>query len=86
MFYANAKYPESDITTLAITAIQNGEQVKIPISPCGACRQSLLESEMRFKTDIRVLMVGKNRIIEFNSISDLLPLNFSSFNLHNVGK
>jgi cytidine deaminase len=44
----------------------------------GSCRQSLLESENRFKQPMRILMYGKNRIHIANSVKDLLPLSFDA--------
>ncbi|MEA3452496.1 MAG: cytidine deaminase, partial [Bacteroidota bacterium] len=39
LFYANSKYPNIEIKTLAICAFNNNEYRKQPTSPCGSCRQ-----------------------------------------------
>ena len=46
MFYANARYPEEHICTIAIAARGvDGSFIKSPISPCGVCRQALIEAQ-----------------------------------------
>lgn len=68
VFYAHANYPESTIRSIAVTA-----------SPCGVCRQVLLESEKRAGVPIRVLLANGNEVRIFNSVKDLLPFGFDSF-------
>ncbi len=77
LFYANAKYPDVPVTKIAIVAIYNDEILSEPVAPCGACRQVMLETEIRFETPIRTILVGKNKIVAMNDIKSLLPLSFS---------
>ena len=54
-------------------------QVKgdMPISPCGICRQALLEQETRQGSAVRVLLAtSEGAVIELASAADLLPLHF----------
>ena len=45
-FYAHSQYPEARFNTIAIAACDvNGSELQLPISPCGSCRQALLEYE-----------------------------------------
>lgn len=77
VFYANSQYPQSAVHTLAIAAIgTDGKFTAPPISPCGACRQVLLETEQRFKTPMRVILYGTNEIFIIRSCSELLPFQF----------
>ncbi|MCQ2974809.1 MAG: cytidine deaminase [Bacteroidales bacterium] len=76
IFYANSLYPNNKILTLAISAKYEGEIVKNPITPCGACRQVILETEKRFASPIKIILAGKNKCFIINSIKDLLPLSF----------
>lgn len=77
MFYANARYPEEHICTIAIAARGvDGSFIKSPISPCGVCRQALIEAQTRGKAPIKVLLYGEKEIYVLNSISDLLPFQF----------
>ena len=79
-FYAHARYPEAKFRTIAIAAIDtNGHEVTNPISPCGACRQSLLEFETLAGSAVKVLLAGADVIYELDSIRALLPLAFSEF-------
>ena len=81
-FYANSRYPQSAVLALAIAAsTAPGEFLNSPITPCGACRQVLLETQRRFNTPIRILLYGTSRVFIFNSIDALLAFQFSSENL-----
>ncbi|MBP6611347.1 MAG: cytidine deaminase [Paludibacter sp.] len=81
LFFANAQYPTTAVKTIAIAAYTKGEFLASPITPCGSCRQVLLESEMRFDTDIEVLLFGTEEIIQLNNVKQLLPLCFEKSNL-----
>jgi len=76
LFYANARYPDAKVLTLALAAQSLVGFSKKPISPCGTCRQVLLEAENRYDSKIRVLLYGAEDIIIVDSIKDLLPLSF----------
>jgi cytidine deaminase len=66
---------------LAIASITDEGLSEDPPSPCGNCRQVIAEEEARTGKRIRIILSGKNvtRIIE--SVSDLLPMQFSRENL-----
>ena len=49
-----------------------------PISPCGACRQALLEYEHLYGS-IEVILFGADAIYVFPSVSSLLPFSFTEF-------
>lgn len=78
LFSANALYPDQPVTTLAISASNAKGLVSQPIKPCGACCQSLIESETRFKHPIRVLLDGREAILLIQGITSLLPFSFNS--------
>ncbi|MCC8188073.1 MAG: cytidine deaminase [Bacteroides sp.] len=78
LFYANSQYPDQAITTLAVAARTESDFIDMPIPPCGACRQVILETEKRYKQPIRILLYGKDEIYEMKSIGDLLPLSFDA--------
>lgn len=80
LFYAGSQYPDVPARAIAIAAKANGE-MKESISPCGGCRQVMLESEQHGKNPIRVLMCGKESVKIVSSAKDLLPLAFSGDNL-----
>jgi cytidine deaminase len=76
MFFANAQYPDVAVKTIAIAAFTNGNFLPEPISPCGSCRQVLLETEIRFEQDIKFLLYGTNHIFQIENVRQLLPLCF----------
>jgi cytidine deaminase len=78
VFSANAQYPDQPIVALAIAARNANGLLNLPITPCGACRQVVLEAEHRFKRPIRILLFGQENIYIVDSINDLLPLQFVS--------
>lgn len=49
-----------------------------PISPCGACRQALLEYEAK-DGQIEVILFGRDCIYRLPSVASLLPLCFTEF-------
>lgn len=77
LFHAGSQYPDKAITTLAIAASNSEGFTELPVTPCGACRQVLLETEMRYKRPIRVLMYGTAFVYEILGTKDLLPLSFT---------
>lgn len=79
LFYANARYPEQAVTTLAIAARnEQGEYLADPIPPCGACRQVMLETEKRYRQPMRILLYGTQGIYELQNVGALLPLSFDA--------
>lgn len=77
VFYANSQYPDKSIKLLCIAARNNqGDFLNHPISPCGACRQVLLESEIRQGSPIKVILYGTSEILIIESASQLLPIQF----------
>lgn len=77
VFYANSRYPDLPIRRICIVARDTkGQFLQRPISPCGACRQVLLEAEQRAKNAIEVLLYGTDGVYIISSIKDLLPLEF----------
>ena len=81
MFFANAQFPGVAVKTLAIAAYTNGKFLEEPITPCGSCRQVLLETEQRFENDITILLYGSNHIFQLYNVKQLLPLCFEKSSL-----
>lgn len=80
LFYAGAQYPGVPVQMLAIVA-EDEAGVKEHISPCGACRQVLLETEQRQGEPLRVLLCGREKAVIFPSAASLLPLCFGEADL-----
>lgn len=80
IFAAGAQYPNTAVEKIAIAAREpNGNLTAEPVSPCGTCRQVLIETETRFQRPIRILLYGRNRIYVMDGISHLMPLSFTEF-------
>ena len=76
LFHAGSEYPDKAVTTLAIAASNCDGLTEQPVTPCGACRQVMLEAEQRYSRPIRMLMYGTACIYETRGTKDLLPLSF----------
>lgn len=81
VFAAQANYPDSPIETLAIAGRNEKGVLPDPITPCGACRQVILEIEDRYKKPIKILLYGTQKIYCVRSVKDLLPLSFVDDNM-----
>ena len=85
-FYASSSNPGVAFKKIAIAAwIDPGKDKnpeegfqKYPVSPCGGCRQALLEFEYLYG-DIEVILYGHDKIYIMPSIKSLLPLAFTDF-------
>ncbi|HOQ58364.1 MAG TPA: cytidine deaminase [Bacteroidales bacterium] len=77
LFYANAAHSQHRVLSLAVAASKEGMFTENPISPCGSCRQALLESERRQNTAIRLLLSGEKEVAVVESVASLLPLSFN---------
>ena len=76
IFAAQANYPEQPITAIAIAAKNENGLLSEPITPCGSCRQVMLEIEDRYKRPLRILLYGQNGDYIVDTVKDLMPLSF----------
>ncbi|SFW33750.1 cytidine deaminase [Sinomicrobium oceani] len=82
VFQAGALYPEVKIRAIAISAASDNRTVLTPIPPCGACRQSLAEYEVKQSEFIELYFMGEaGKVVKSLSVKDLLPLLFDKSNL-----
>ena len=82
LFYANSQHPQQAVKALAIAArTSEGHWTEIPISPCGACRQVMTETENRFGKPMKVLLCSTREVFVIESAKDLLPVSFGSEDL-----
>lgn len=87
-YHASALYPGVRIRKIAVAAwtrlgkpseIPDEECYQVtPISPCGACRQALLEYETLYG-DMEVVLCGRDKVYVFPSVKSLLPFSFTEF-------
>ncbi|GAB3428541.1 cytidine deaminase [Niabella aquatica] len=75
-------YPNEVIEAIAITYQPEEGKSNQPISPCGMCRQALLEYETRVKHPIRVILSGmEGPVYVINTVKNLLPFAFEGEDL-----
>jgi cytidine deaminase len=77
LFYAGANFPNKKVLTLCIVAKGDLMPASQLLSPCGGCRQVMLESENRQKQPIRVILVNQDkRTMVLDSVIQLSPFGF----------
>lgn len=77
IFYAGSAYPEAKILKMAITAASDTNPTQAPIPPCGSCRQSIAEYEIKQDTPIEIYFMGEiGEVYKSSSLKNLLPLMF----------
>jgi cytidine deaminase len=82
VFAANSQHPTKKIKKVVIVARKKNHKELSPAASCGACRQVLLEAEMRQEGDFKVVMlIGENNWLVAPSASSLLPFSFTNKNL-----
>jgi len=82
IFQAGAVYPGVKILRMAISAASDEKVVDSPIPPCGSCRQSIAEYEIRQDIPIEIWFMGETgKVLKSDSIKNLLPLVFDKNSL-----
>jgi cytidine deaminase len=77
IFQAGTVYPEAKIIKIAISAASGNSTTSAPIPPCGSCRQSIAEYEIKQNTPIEIYFMGEiGSIYKSDSLKNLLPLLF----------
>ncbi|MDT8346723.1 MAG: cytidine deaminase [Flavobacteriaceae bacterium] len=77
VYAAGANFPEAELQKVAICAAPIDKKSMTPAAPCGACRQALLEYELKQDKNIQVFLTGSHgEVWKLNSIKDLMPLIF----------
>ena len=76
---AGSDYPNVKIVKLAISASSSIKKVDKPVGPCGACRQSLSEYEIKQKQAFPIIFMGEvGEVVKTESLLSLLPFSFDS--------
>lgn len=77
LFAAGAKKPDVAPVAIAIAA-RNGEGLTgNPVTPCGSCRQAMIETEQRYGRSLRILLYGTKCVYVIDGIRQLMPLSFT---------
>jgi cytidine deaminase len=79
IFYAGAIYPKAKILKIAITAASDLKKTTTAVPPCGACRQSIAEYEVKQDNPIVLFFMGESGPIHYSaSLKNLLPFMFET--------
>jgi len=76
LFYAHSKYPDAAVLSIAVSAKNKDGLLRNPAKPCGSCRQVMVETEVRFKQPVRIILDGAENILIFEKAEMLLPFAF----------
>ncbi len=77
IFQAGSIYPKAKMLKMAITAASDTNKTTSPIPPCGSCRQSIAEYEIKQETPIAIYFMGEiGAIYKSDSLKNLLPFMF----------
>ena len=79
LFAAGATYPGVGVNSLAIAARNASGLLAEPVSPCGVCRQAMVETETRYGKPLHILLYGTRHTFVIEGISGLMPLTFNAF-------
>ena len=82
VFAASSMFPGLEMKKIAVSAKTKNMEVSDPVSPCGACRQVLLEYETLQKKPMKIILSKEDgRVIVIEKARDLLPLSFTGESL-----
>lgn len=77
LFACAAQHSGVAVEALAIAARRDDGETPQPVTPCGACRQVILDVCTRQGRPLRVLLYGRDAVYEADA-RDLLPLAFDN--------
>lgn len=79
IFWAASNFPTLAIKKIFVIGGAEVNPASIPIPPCGACRQSILEYESKQNKNIELFFTSvEGEIIKTQSVRDLLPFSFDA--------
>ncbi|AGA78075.1 cytidine deaminase [Echinicola vietnamensis] len=79
--FAHANFPELRPLKIMIVAQRFHEAGFATVSPCGLCRQTINEYEVKFGRPIEILMLTpEGKVLKAANVSQLLPFKFDDLN------
>jgi cytidine deaminase len=73
LFYTHANFPDKKIKAIAIYS----PDAKNLLTPCGACRQVMIEYENIQNEPIQTIIISEKEVYVLESVKDWLPFEFS---------
>lgn len=73
LFYTHAQYPDKQIKAIAIYS----PDAQNLLTPCGACRQVMIEYEHLQKQNITTIIFQNNEVFILDAVKDWLPFEFN---------
>jgi cytidine deaminase len=75
----SSSYPGIAVRTMAISFHNHKGRSQHPITPCGMCRQALVEHQFHFKQVIKLILAGQEgEVYVIKDAATLLPLGFTA--------
>lgn len=76
LFSAGASYPRKAVVEIAVAGGAGMTLNAEPVPPCGACRQVMMETQVRAGRNMSILLVGADSVYKFSRVQDLMPFSF----------
>ena len=77
IFVASHQFPGIAFQKIAVATSMEEAPNELPVFPCGSCRQSIREQEVRYENPIEVLIIGhQGKVYRMSSVTDILPFSF----------
>ncbi len=84
LFAASTNNPNVPVSTIAVTVKADNSHLNGPLTPCGGCRQVIMEYQNRQQSPIRLILAGKDDTVWiFEDAAVLLPFAFEGESLKN---
>lgn len=78
LFAASTQYPRVPVKKIAVSAKIEGSKDYTEVTPCGGCRQVMIEFQSLQELPIAILMEGPSgKVYLANSVDMLLPFKFT---------
>jgi cytidine deaminase len=79
LFSASTNHPNEPVDTMAITVNTSKAVLTDPLSPCGSCRQVIMEYQNKQKSPIRLILASQGDTVWiFEDSAALLPFGFEA--------